>query len=51
MKLIDWILGIFREARSTDPAAEISKHLRVDHDYKWFEVYSLDDNTFEFKLE
>ncbi len=36
-------------ARSKDPAAEQSKLLRNDHNYGWFEVFDLDDKTFEFK--
>lgn len=49
--MIDWILSVIRNARSKDPNSEQSKILRGDHNYGWFEVFTLDEETFEFKLQ
>lgn len=50
LALIDWILSTIRHAREKDPMAEVSKLIRGDHNYGWFEVFTLDEETFEFKL-
>lgn len=47
---VDYVTGVFRQILNTDHQL-ISLDFRKTHQYRWFEVYSLDEDTFEFKLE
>jgi hypothetical protein len=40
---IDYIRGIYRTTFSDDQAAQKSKIRRKGRDYRWFEVYYLDE--------
>jgi hypothetical protein len=51
MDLVSWVKGIIRNARKDDPSSMKSKLLLDECEYKWFEIYKLDKESFEFKLE
>ncbi|CDW91089.1 protein serine threonine kinase [Stylonychia lemnae] len=46
---IDYIRGIYRKAFCDSERARSSIMRRKGRDYKWFEVYYLDENSLEFK--
>ena len=47
MRHIDWVRRIYRNFRANDPTDGIMLLLKT-HDYKWFDYYSFDEETFEF---
>ena len=48
---MDYITSIFRTFMSHDPSIQFSMQLRGTHDYKFFEIYCLDKDTFQFKMK
>eukprot|EP00347_Sterkiella_histriomuscorum_P007925 403347038 len=48
--IFDYVTGIFRDIQRNENSIQ-SLDYRKTHQYRWFEVYSLDEDTFEFKLE
>jgi len=48
---IDYVRFVFGIIFQNDPMTKISNALNSTHDYRWFEIYDLMSDTFEFKLK
>ncbi len=44
---IEWVMEIFRNFSSRDPASISSANLKLTHEYKWFNLYKMKDFKFQ----
>ncbi len=48
--MIEWVMKTFRDFKKFDPAAALSLMLRQTHEYKWLNLYTIQESDFTFKL-
>ncbi|CDW73004.1 myosin heavy chain kinase a-like protein [Stylonychia lemnae] len=46
---VNYVMEVFRRIFADDPMTLLSIQLRKDHDYRWYEIYEMTQDTFEFK--
>ncbi|CDW71151.1 myosin heavy chain kinase a-like protein [Stylonychia lemnae] len=47
-KYVNYVMEIFRGIFKEDPMTLISVKLHRDHDYRWYEIYEMTQDTFDF---
>ncbi|CDW90773.1 myosin heavy chain kinase a-like protein [Stylonychia lemnae] len=50
-KYVEYVMEIFRRIFLEDPMTKLSVQLKRSHDYRWFEIYEMTSDTFEFVLK